>query len=85
MPGLNVLSKVTGKELVDEKLAAAFYACNIPFAVLESKSFVDAMDAMKRAPIGYKLPDRHRLSTDLLAQADVQLRSTHHHTKTPTP
>jgi hypothetical protein len=57
----------------DEKIAAFFYRCDLPFAAVDSAAFKDLVVALKTAPPGYKPPDRHRLSGDLLESAEKKI------------
>lgn len=60
--------KITPKQkaLVDEKLAAFFYGCNIPFRVVESDHFKNFLKALRPA---YTPPTRKRLASTLLDEA----------------
>ena len=48
-----------------------FYANNVSFLISKSASFAELIEALKRAPLPYKPPDRHRYSEDLLTDAVV--------------
>lgn len=50
----------------DEEIAKLFYACNIPPAIIDHPQFKKAMAVMKMAPASYKLPNRQRLTEDLI-------------------
>jgi hypothetical protein len=56
-------------------VAKFFYAGNVAFALANSASFAELVEAIKRAPLSYKAPDRHRFSEDLLEDAVVSAQS----------
>jgi hypothetical protein len=47
------------------------YANDISFLISNSAFFAELVEALKRAPLSYKPPDRHRYSEDLLTDAVV--------------
>lgn len=53
-------------EVLDRKLASFFYACNIPFNIVENKEFIDMVQALRP---GYKPPNRKQLGGKLLNEA----------------
>lgn len=53
-------------DVVDEAIAAFFYACNISGNVIAHVKFKDMVRAIKAAPPGYLPPERHRLYGSLL-------------------
>jgi hypothetical protein len=50
-------------------MAKFFYAKNVSFLISNSASFAEFVEALKRAPLPYKPPDRHRYSEGLLTDA----------------
>ena len=63
----------TTRQDCDEKIAAFFYRCDLPFAAVDSAAFKDLVATLKTAPSGYKPPDRKRLSGDLLDSAEKKI------------
>ena len=52
-------------------MAKFLNANNVSFLISNSASFAELVEALKRAPLFYKPPDRHRYSEDLLTDAVV--------------
>jgi hypothetical protein len=62
-------------DAVDEKVANFFYANNVSFLSVDSKSFVELVDALKSAPLAYKKPDRKALSGKLLDSTEKRINA----------
>ena len=60
---------------VDEAVARFVYGDNLSFCIVESPRFSSLISVLRHAPESYKLPDRHRLSGDLLDTVTSQLVS----------
>lgn len=58
------------KQEIDVKIARFFYACNISFAIVENKHFVDLISALRP---GYKPPSRKNLANDLLEKVTAEI------------
>ena len=51
---------------VDEAIAQFFYGCNISSRIVNHPLFIRMVKKLRQAPLRYKVPDRGRLSNDLL-------------------
>lgn len=61
---------------LDIKLALFFFACNIPFRVVENYYFRDFIRALLSTNINYRIPCRQTLSTSILntVNCEIQIR-----------
>lgn len=58
------------KNKIDLVVAKLFYACNIPFAVVESEAFKNLIHILRPS---YKPPSRKQLSSDLLDAVNTEM------------
>lgn len=63
---LKQMNQKASKEEVDQKIARAFFACGIPFSVVENPLFKEAVSAVASYGPGYKLPSDTTMRTTLL-------------------
>ena len=61
---------------IDQQVARFVYAENLSLRIVSSPHFADLVRVLRAAPENYKLPDRNRLSGDLLDTVCTQLRAT---------
>ena len=61
------------KDRLDALVAKFFFACNIPFSVVEHEKFIELVEALRP---GYRLPSRKQLSGSLLDKVYENLQDT---------